>query len=125
MNNELNDYILITRNDINKLKVGHHIKYANRGIIKDGGILLDVINPETPIYTELLLKSFNFWTINFLRFNIYMKTDTTENEKSLRELYKNEINERKKEFEKEINSKLNNINSNKNKYKIIFNQNNI
>ena len=29
MNNELNDYILITRNDINKLKIGHHIKYAN------------------------------------------------------------------------------------------------
>jgi hypothetical protein len=125
MNNELNNYILITRNDINKLKIGHHIKYVNRGIVKDGGILLDVINPETPIYTELLLKSFNFWTINFLRFNIYMKTDSTENEKSLRELYKNEINERKKEFEKEINSKLNNINSNKNKYKIIFNQNNI
>ena len=125
MNNELKDYILITRNDIDKLKIGYHIKYINRGNIKDAGILIDVINPEKPIYTELLLKSSGLWTINFLRFDIYMKTNTTENEKSLREIYKNEINEKKIEYEKEINIKLNNINLNKNKYKIIFNQNNI
>lgn len=126
----MQDYIQITRDNIDKLKIGHHIKYKNRGVIKDAGILINILNPDNPLYTELLLKSFSYWTIPLLRFNIYMKINTIESnneikEKSYRELYINEINERKQEYNKEINNQLDNINKNKNKYKIIFHENNI
>lgn len=117
-NEDNSEYILITRDNIDELKVGSYIKYMKDDKMVSGGFLLKVLEPTKIVYTELLLKSNIIWKLRFIKYKIYMKNKKINvifNE------YKDEILNRKKELDEEINSKLQTINLNKNKYKININ----
>ena len=112
--------ILITRENIDDLVIGSYIKYVKDDKLIGGGFLIKIINPDKIVYTELVLKSNIIWRLRFIKYNkIYMinnKINTIKN--SLHDEYNIEITNRKAELDKEINEKIQNINSNKNKYKI-------
>jgi hypothetical protein len=119
LNKNIDDYILITRDNIDSLELGSYIKYIKDDKLINGGFLIKIINADKIVYTELLLKSNIIWKLRFIKYKIYMKNNKTNIiKKSLHEEYQDEISQRKKELDKEINQKILNININKNKYKI-------
>ncbi len=115
--------VQITRDNLNDIKLGTYIKYIKDGKLIGGGFLIKIINPEKIVYTELLLKSNIIWKLRFIKYNkiYYTNNKITVIKNSLYDEYHTEIAERKKELDKEINHKIQNININKNKYKISMN----
>jgi len=124
-NLESDNYILITRANINDLVVGSHIKYIKDNKILNGGFLLKLINNDQPVNLILLLKTNIIWKLRFIKYDIYMKKPITKIniiKNTLYNEYMNEIEQRKKELDEEITSKINNIDKNNYKINIIPNK---
>ena len=112
--------IQITRDNLKNIKIGSYIKYIKDDKLIGGGFLIKIINPDKIVYTELVLKSNIVWKLRFIKYNkiYYTNNKIKVIKNSLHDEYKNEIAKRKTELDKEINQKIQNININKNKYKI-------
>jgi uncharacterized protein YpmS len=118
--NSNSNLIQITRDNLNSLELGSYIKYIKDDKLISGGFLIKIINPDKIVYTELVLKSNIVWRLRFIKYNKIYKINNKINviKNSIYDEYKQEIADRKVELDKEINQKIQNINSNKNKYKI-------
>ena len=118
-NSNLN-LIQITRDNLHTLKLGSYIKYVKDDKLIGGGFLIQIKNPDKIVYTELILKSNIVWKLRFIKYNkiYYINNKINIIKNSLHDEYKDEITQRKIELDKEINQKIQNININKNKYKI-------
>jgi len=132
-NEKLKDYVLITRNNLENLEIGMHIKYIKKSYdletneikenVLNGGFLLDVLKGDKIATMELLLKSNIVWRLKFLKYDIYGKSkskfNTQDNVKNnLKEIFKDVIEEKKKEYDVKLNDKLKDIKKSKSKYKI-------
>lgn len=120
---EENDYDYITRYDIDKLKLGMHIKYIKNDKLYNGGFLVDIINPDNIVNLILILKSNIIWKLRFIKFKIYAKSmDKFNRASNIQNIFKSEykdiIDKRTKEIESELNKKLENIK--RTDYKIEF-----
>lgn len=118
---ENNDYDYISRYDINKLKLGMHIKYIKNDKLYNGGFLVDIINPDNIVNLILVLKTNIIWKLRFIKYKIYAKTidkfNRSSNIQNIFKLeYKDIIDKKTKEIELELDKKIDNI-KNKN-YKI-------
>jgi hypothetical protein len=81
--NQNNDYILITRDNVNILKPGMHIKYIKKYYdegtkrVKEkmcnGGFLINIINSDKIVNMILVLKTNIYWNMRFLKYTIYAK----------------------------------------------------
>ena len=132
----LDGYIEITRNNLEDLEIGMHIKYIKKvyDLDKDiyyesvynGGFLVDIKKEEKVYEMVLVVKSNIIWNLRFIKYKIYGKPIKNFNRSNLvknsfRDIFEDEITKRKKELEEEQNKKINEIISKKDKYKIIFN----
>jgi hypothetical protein len=82
-NNKLNNYELISRNNLENLSLGMHIKYSKseydseKNIIIDkiynGGFLINILNANKIVNLILVLKSNIIWKLRFIKFKIYAK----------------------------------------------------
>ena len=126
----LYDYEYIDRYNLDKLQIGMHIKYIkktsdqNTGVVYNGGFLVNILNGDKVVNMVLILKSNIIWKLRFIKYQVYgkpiNKLKKTRIKDDFREIYKDEINLRKKELNDKLNNELNNINKNKDKYKIII-----
>ena len=134
-NNKLNNYELISRNNLENLSLGMHIKYSKseydseKNIIIDkiynGGFLINILNTNKIVNLILVLKSNIIWKLRFIKFKIYAKkienfTKPKINiiKDDMRNRFKNEIEIRKKKLIDEQDEKIAIILLKKNKYNI-------
>lgn len=115
---EDNNYNYISRYDIDKLKLGMHIKYIKNDKLYNGGFLVDILNNDNIVNMVLILKSNIIWKLRFIKYKVYGKQINNFNKSSnIQNLfkieYKNIIDKRTKEIEDEINKKLENIKNKK------------
>jgi hypothetical protein len=122
--NDLTNYTLITRDNVNILEIGCHIKYVKNVLdintnktyekIFNGGFLLEIVNGDKMHTLDLVLKSNITWKLRFIRFKIYAKLKKDfhyENKnKVVEDHFRNEnaeiIEQRKKEIDKKVQDKL-------------------
>jgi len=138
---DLTNYKLITRDNIDELEIGSHIKYIKNVFdintnkiyekIYNGGFLIDIIDGNIMHNLTLILKTNIIWKMRFINYKVYIKTKDHFNynfkenknknqEKKFRNMYNNEINARKEEINKSVQEKINIIKQNKNKHYVIF-----
>lgn len=120
---EDNNYEYISRYDIDKLKLGMHIKYIKNNKLYNGGFLIDIINSDNIVNMILILKSNIIWKLRFIKYKVYAKPiDKFNRASNIQNIFKSEykdiIDKRTKEIESELNKKLENIK--KKNYKIEF-----
>lgn len=137
---DLTNYILITRDNIDNLEIGCHIKYiknvfdinTNKIYEKtyNGGFLVEIIDGDKIHTLTLILKSNIIWKMKFIKYKIYgkLKKDFHYNNNLFENHFRNEnedeINNRKKEIDKKVQEKLKNIQNKKNKHYILFKDDN-
>jgi len=131
-NNEedISGYKLITRDNLEDLHIGMHIRYVKKiynidtGNIEEktynGGFLVNIINGSKVVDMVLILKSNIFWKLRFLKYKIYGKNKLEQNKEKnkLYDLFKEDVDKRVKEMKDDLYLKLNN--NKKNKHKVIF-----
>ena len=144
--NDLNNYILITRDNIDDLEIGSHIKYVKNVFdlrtnktyekIYNGGFLLEIIDSDKMYTLTLVLKSNIIWKMRFIKYKVYLKSKNNfiynkshlPNNK-IEDYFRNEniieINKRKSEIDKIVQEKINKVKNNKNKHYILFTHDNI
>lgn len=131
---QLDGYIEITRNNLEDLEIGMHIKYIKKELnldtgesldrIYNGGFLLEIKKGEKVFEMILVVKSNIVWNLRYIKYKIFgkkkenftRKTDIIKDD--LREMFGDLISKRKKELEEEQEEKIKEIVLNKNKYKI-------
>jgi hypothetical protein len=134
----LDGYIEIGRNNLEELEIGMHIKYIKKELnletgemserVYNGGFLLDIKKGDKVYNMVLVVKTNIIWNLRFIKYKIFGKkkedfsNNTSKIKDDFREMFGDLITERKKELEEEQNQKIKEIVSNKNKYKIIFDQ---
>jgi len=129
--NDLTNYKIITRDNIDDLKIGCHIKYIKNIFdintdkiyekIYNGGFLVEIIDGNIMHNLTLVLKSNITWKMKFIKYKVYAKFKNNfhyENkDKQFQDNFRNEnineINNRKKEIDKMVQSKLNKLKYNK------------
>jgi hypothetical protein len=151
--NDLTNYKFITRNNIDEIEIGSHIKYIKNVYdtnknkfyekIYNGGFLLEIINSDKIYNLTLVLKSNIIWKMKFIKYKVYSKSKTNfvynkhkknqiqeqeqeqnQNiEKYFRNKNKQEIDKRKQEIDKYVQEKINLVKNNKNKHFILFKNN--
>ena len=104
INNLENNYQLIDRYNIDKLKLGMHLQYERDNKLFNGGIILKIENPEKYYEMTLTLKSNIIWKMKIIKYKVYVsdkdgfKTkyhDEIENAiNNIKEKYKNKLNKR-------------------------------
>ncbi len=105
---ELDDYFIVNPNNIDKLKLGGHIKYMTyNGELKNGGFLLSIENKD--IFSKLIfvVKSNIVYRLHFTR-NFYLykfPKDKTEEEKEKDNRIKEAIKEKERNKQKEEKEK--------------------
>jgi hypothetical protein len=122
--NDLTNYTLITRDNVNMLEIGCHIKYVKNVFdintnkthekIFNGGFLLEIANGDKMHTLDLVLKSNITWKLRFIRFKVYAKFKKDfhyeNNNKAIEDHFRNEnaeiIEQRKKEIDKKVQDKL-------------------
>jgi len=133
-NDPLYDYEYIDRYNLDKLQIGMHIKYIKKTldletgkehqVVYNGGFLVNILNGDKIVNMVLILKSNIIWKLRFIKYQVYgkpiNKLKKTKIKDDFREIYKDEINLRKKELNDKLNSELDIVNNKKDKYKIIF-----
>jgi hypothetical protein len=143
--NDLNNYILITRDNIDDLEIGSHIKYVKNVFdlrtnktyekIYNGGFLIEIVDGNMMHTLTLVLKSNIIWKMKFIKYKVYMKPKEYfyknisppqykyQNENYIEDKFRNdneiEINRRKKEIDKIVQEKLK-MKNNKNKHYVLF-----
>ena len=138
--NDLTNYKLITRENIDDLEIGCHIKYiknvfdieTNKLYEKtyNGGFLVEIVDGDKIHTLTLVLKSNITWKMKYIKYKVYAKAKKDfykqENEnKQFEDHFRNdnieEINERKKEIDKRVQDKLKNIQKqNKKNHFVLF-----
>jgi len=114
------DFIMITRTNIELLKIGSFVKYIkliktnNEKIVSKtcyGGILIDIINKDKIYNMILVLNKGIILHLKFLKYKIFVKNiDTIMKEQNeFRNIYEKEIEARKKEMTDEQNKKIQDI----------------
>lgn len=139
--NDLTNYILVTRDNIDILEVGCHIKYIKNVFdintnktyekIFNGGFLLEITDGDKMHTLTLVLKSNITWKMRFIRYKIYAKLKKDFNyenkNKVVEDHFRNEnaelIEQRKKEIDKQVQSKLKQIQNKAKKHFILFKEN--
>jgi len=132
----LENYIEITRNNLDDLEIGMHIKYIKKELnletgksterVYNGGFLLEIKKGEKIYEMILVVKTNIIWNLRFIKYKIFGKKQenfvkkTDQIKDDFKELFGDLITERKKELEEEQNDKIREIMSKKNKYKIVF-----
>ena len=133
-NDPLYDYEYIDRYNLDKLQIGMHIKYIKKTldletgkvhqVVYNGGFLVNILNGDKIVNMVLILKSNIIWKLRFIKYQVYgkpiNKLKKTRIKDDFREIYKDEINLRKKELNDKLNNELDIINKSKDKYKVIF-----
>jgi hypothetical protein len=132
----LDGYVEITRNKLEDLEIGMHIKYIKKELnletgeeidrVYNGGFLLDIKKGDKVFDMVFVLKSNIIWNLRYIRYKIFgkksenfaKKTDKIKDD--FREMFGDLISERKKELQDEQNQKIKEIISKKDKYKITF-----
>jgi hypothetical protein len=135
----LDGYTEITRNNLDDLEIGMHIKYIKKELdlesgetferVYNGGFLMEIKKGDKIYEMILVVKSNIIWKLRFIKYKIFgkksenfvKKTDRIKDD--FREMFGDLISNRKKELEDEQNKKIKEIVSNKNKYTIIFENN--
>jgi len=117
---ELENYIKITRDNLDDFELGMHIKYIKNingtDHIMNGGFLLDILCPDKIVQMRLVLKTNIIWRLCFLKYDIYGKK-TTNFDKGFAKLYKcfkTDIAESVNEKKKAQDYKIAKIKANKN-----------
>jgi len=139
--NDLTNYILITRDNINMLEIGCHIKYIKNVFdietnktyekIFNGGFLVEITDGDKMHTLTLVLKSNITWKMRFIRFKVYAKFKKDFNyenkNKIVEDHFRNEnaelIEQRKKEIDKQVQDKLKQIQNKPKKHFILFKEN--
>ena len=132
----LDDYIEISRNNLEDLEIGMHIKYIKKELnletgeetdkVYNGGFLLDIKKGDKIFEMVLVVKSNIIWNLRYIRYKIFGKKSENFTKKTdkikddFREMFGDLISERKKELQEEQNQKIKEIISKKDKYKITF-----
>lgn len=136
-NDKLENYKLISRNNIDDLEFGMYIKYIKNEYddsgkiienICSGGFLVGILNGDKIYKLLLQLKTGDhIWNLKFIKYKIYGKSKKlfkSSNKNILRDIYKNEIAEINKKSLDEQNKKINEIIKNKHKHEILFRDDN-
>lgn len=88
---ENNNYEYISRYDIDKLKLGMHIKYIKNNKLYNGGFLIDIINSDNIINMILILKSNIIWKLRFIKYKVYAKPiDKFNRASNIQDIFKSE-----------------------------------
>lgn len=135
--NDLTNYVIVTRDNIDILEIGCHIKYiknifdinTNKTYEKifNGGFLLEITDEDKMHTLTLVLKSNITWKMRFIRYKVYAKLKKDFNydnknkvvEDHFRTEHADLIEQRKKEIDKKVKDKLKTIQNTK-KHFVLF-----
>ena len=136
--NDLTNYILVTRDNVDILEIGCHIKYIKNVFdintnktyekIFNGGFLLEITDGDKMHTLTLVLKSNITWKMRFIRYKVYAKLKKDFNyenkNKVVEDHFRNEnadlIEQRKKEIDKQVQDKLKQMQNKAKKHFILF-----
>lgn len=134
---DLTNYVLITRHNVNDLKLGMHIKYVKNVFdintnetkekIYNGGFLVQILNGLKIFDLTLVLKSNITWKMKFIKYKIYGRSCDNFAPQLSKNMFIDEFQEeidlKRQAIEQRFRPDLEKISRNKKKYKINFVEN--